>query len=338
MKKTIVFFDTSPEDHREIKKYFASHSELEVITVPDSLDETTVKQAERAQIISVFIPSQVTAPMMSKMPDLKMIAARSTGFDNIDLASAAKHHICVCNVPTYGENTVAEYTFMLILALMRKLFAATDNLKSGQIDHTKLTGQDLHDKVLGVIGTGKIGRHVIKIANGFEIRVIAYDPYPNAELRRELFFDYVELDQLLTQADITTLHAPYTKDNHHLIDAAALAKTKPGALVINTARGELVDTKALVDNLISGHLGGAGLDVVEGENLLDIEDEVSLLATHATKAYSLAVEHSVLEKLDNVVLTPHNAFNSSEALQRIRLTTFQNINAYLAKTPQNQVK
>lgn len=338
MKHHIAFFDLSPDDTKAIKAYFHDHEDVELTLIKDGLNEITVEEARQADIISVFVSSKVTAELISKIPKLKLIVTRSTGFDNVDFEAAKKHGAAVCNVPGYGENTVAEYAFSLLLSVSRKLVPALENARSGRIDHVGLTGFDLKGKTLGVIGTGRIGKHVIRIGQGFEMKIIGFDPYPNNNLASELGYEYAPLNDLLGQSDVVTIHAPYTKDNHHLIDADALALMKPSAVLINTARGEIVDTKALVEALLEGRLGGAGLDVVERENLMNLDDELELLtAPRPSKELTFIAEHMILEKLPNVVLSPHNAFNTNEALARIRNTSLQNINAFLTGTPQNQV-
>lgn len=340
MAHKITFFDANSDDAKEIKAFFHDHDGVELNIVKAGLDENTVSEARDSDIISVFVSSQVTAEYMDKIPRLKQIVTRSTGFDNVDLAAAKKRGIVVCNVPGYGENTVAEYTFMLMLAVSRKLIPSLENAKSGHIDHNGLTGFDLKGKTIGVIGTGRIGKHVIRIARGFEMRVYGYDPYPNQDSAYQLGFDYAKLEDLLSVSDVVTIHAPYTKDNHHLIDEDALTLMKPSAILINTARGEIVDTKALVKALLDGKIGGAGLDVVEHEDLMDLDDEIELLTgprTNANNELHFIAEHMILEKLPNVVLSPHNAFNSKEALTRIRQTSFQDINSFLAGEIKNQV-
>lgn len=338
MKTHIVFYDTTETDQREIKHFFSGHEGIELTFLEEGLTAETVSEARNAQIISIHVSSKVDAELMQKLPALKMIAARSTGFDNIDLAAAKKRDIVVCNVPGYGANTVAEYAFMLMLAVSRRLLPSVEQVRAGRIDHPELTGFDLKGKTLGVVGTGNIGRHTIRMGRGFEMQVIAFDPFENHDAALELGFSYVSLDDLLSSADVISLHAPYTKENHHLINRRAFAAMKPGAVLINTARGELIDTRALIDALTTGTLGGAGLDVVEGENLLQTEEELELLSGQAiVRQMPLAVEHIILERLPNVVLTPHNAFNSAEALSRIRLTSLNNINAFLTGQSQNQV-
>lgn len=338
MKTHIVFYDTTETDKREIKHFFSSHEGIELTFLSDGFSEETVSEAQNAQIISVHVSSKITVELMQKLPALKMIAARSTGFDNIDLVAAKKRDIIVCNVPGYGANTVAEYAFMLMLAVSRRLLPSIEQVHSGRIDHPELTGFDLKGKTLGVVGTGNIGRHTIRMGRGFEMKVVAFDPFENHDAALELGFSYASLNDLLASADVISLHAPYTKENHHLINRRAFAVMKPGAVIINTARGELIDTRALIEALTTGTLGGAGLDVVEGENLMQTEEELNLLSGPAiVRQMPFAIEQIILERLPNVILTPHNAFNSAEALSRIRLTSLNNINSFLAGSVQNQV-
>lgn len=278
------------------------------------------------EVISVFVTSNVTNDIIEKLPKLRLIACRSTGFNNVDLAAAAAHGVTVVNVPTYGESTVAEYAFALILALTRKL-APSLGFLSREVDLTALMGMDLHDKTLGVIGTGHIGQRVVKIAKGFDMRVVCYDPYAKEDLAKALGFEYMSLDEVFKMSDIVSLHAPYTPENKHLINAARLRMMKPSAILINTARGELVDTTALADALMHDQLGGAGLDVLEGEQLFKMEEEVALLRSSHLPCSTgeLSVALMALNKLPNVILTPHNAFNTEEAIGRINATTCQNI-------------
>lgn len=288
-----------------------------------------------AEVISVFISSNVTRAVIESMPKLKLIACRSTGFNNIDFAAAADHGVTVVNVPTYGEATVAEYAFSLLLALQRKLPAVLKS-ENQQFSSEELMGHDLQGKTFGVIGTGHIGQKALKIADGFSMKTIAFDSFPKTDLQDEYHFKYVELDDLLAQADVVSVHTPYLPSTHHIINAERLGKMKQGAILINTARGELVDTSALIETLDSGHLGGAAIDVVEGEALLDYHEEAALLRSQTLPDDVLhhSVEISMLEKMPNVIISPHNAFNTVEAIERINQTTAQNIvDFWYAKMP-----
>jgi D-lactate dehydrogenase len=304
--------------------------------VSEPLDESNVVDAE---VLSVFVSSTVSKAVLDKMPSLKLIACRSTGYNNIDFATTTVRGIAVVNVPTYGEHTVAEYAFTLILALSRKLLPTHKAVLEAQIEPPKLQGFDLVDKTFGIIGAGRIGQTAARIAKGFGMQVLASDPFPNQAKADEIGFELADLERVLRESDIVSLHAPYTPENHHLITAERLALMKPTALLINTARGELVDTKALLEAVQAKRLAGVGLDVMEGEKLLDVDEEILLLRREQIPADQLtfSVELNILEKLPNVVLTPHNAFNTVEAIQRINQTTVDNITGFLAGKTINAV-
>ncbi len=286
--------------------------------------------------LSVFIYSRLTPALLAELPGLKMIATRSTGFDHIDLATCRERGIVVSNVPSYGENTVAEHTFALILMLSRKVHKSHSQVREGRVELAMLTGFDLQGKTIGVVGAGRIGLHVIRIARGFGMRVMAFDVRRDTLLADLLGFQYVSMDQLLTESDIVSLHCPLTSETHHLIGTEAIQRMKPGALLINTARGGLVDTDALVQALDSGHLAGAGLDVLEGEELIREEKEL-LHEKHDIEKLRAALRTRLLMGRDDVVFTPHNAFNSHEALRRILDTTVENLLAFQAGQPVNRV-
>lgn len=279
-----------------------------------------------AEVISVFVTSSVTREVIEALPKLRLIACRSTGFNNIDFEAAQEHGVEVVNVPTYGEATVAEYAFTLLLGLTRKLPEVIE-AEEEKFSPQDFTGHDLQGKVFGAIGSGHIGQKALKIANGFSMETLAYDAFPRPELQDEYHFKYVDLDELLAKSDIISLHTPLLPSTHHIINKESLAKMKPGAILINTARGELVDTNALIEALDKGHLGGAAIDVVEGESLLNYHEETALLRSSELPEDVLrhSVEISVLKKMPNVIISPHNAFNTVEAINRINQTTTKNI-------------
>ncbi len=336
MSRTIVYFDCPEIDshvHDELSKL-----DYELICVGESLSPANVALAKDAEIITMHVISTASAEVITAMPNLKHIACRSTGYDNIDLTAARERGISVSNVPSYGEATVAEYAFMLILALSRKLLPTLDAIDGGTIDPSTITGTDLQGKTIGIAGMGRIGSHIARIAKAFGMKVIAFDLYPKPELAASVGFGYVELNELLANSDIVSLHMPGTPANAHVIDARSLAVMKPTAILVNTARGILVDTDALVEALTNQRLGGAGLDVVEGEKFLELDEERFLLSRHSLKEdmkRALAIE--VLAKMPNVIVTSHNAYNSYEALARIEATTVENIAAFLRHEPSNIV-
>jgi D-lactate dehydrogenase len=288
------------------------------------------------QALSVFIYSHVTRDVLDALPELKIIATRSTGFDHIDVEACRSRGIAVSNVPSYGENTVAEHTIALLLMLSRKVHQSVLQVRSGRVDLAELTGFDLQGKTIGVIGAGHIGLHVIRIARGFGMRVLAFDIRRDPFLADLLGFEYATMDRVLADSDIVTLHSPLTDKTHHLLGREQFARMKSGAMIVNTARGGLIDTDALVEALESGKLGGAGLDVLEGEEL--IKEEKQLLQQPLdVERLRMAVRNRVLLARDDVVFTPHNAFNSTEALVRILDVTLANLEAFRGGQPVHRV-
>jgi len=295
-----------------------------------------IKKAKNADIISVFINSKINKEVIKQFPNLKMISTRSTGFDHIDTKLCRKKKIVVTNVPFYGENTVAEHTFGLILSLSRHIHKSYVRTLKDDFSIDGLTGFDLKGKTLGVIGAGHIGLHVIKIAKGFGMKVLAYDVRKNKFLSEVLGFEYSDLDNLLSHSDIITLHAPLNKYTHHIINKENISKIKKGAILINTARGGLIETEALYSALKKKHIAGAGLDVIEGEEMVREEKQRLYKEKHLKKWKQLVKDYEIF-KMDNVVFTPHNAFNSKEAIKRIVDTTITNITSFLKKKPVNVI-
>ncbi len=307
----------------------------EIVFYDGMIDTEVPENCRDAEVISLFVNSKLTAEMIDTMPNLKVIALRSMGFDHVDVAHAYAKGIKIGYVPRYGAQTVAEHAFALILSLSRKVPLMYDLLqREGNIDISAHEGFDLCGKTIGVLGTGNIGRRTCEIAKGFRMEVKAFDLYPNQELAAELGFEYLSLDEVLGQADIISIHVPATAENHHMFNAETLAKVKPGAYIINTARGTLIDTVALLQALKSGHIAGAGLDVFEGEEYL--KDEMKLLDAeamadlHTFKAF--VAEHELLD-MPNVIMTPHMAFNTKEAKLEIIETTVQNIKDAITGEP-----
>ena len=287
-------------------------------------------------VLSVFVGSRVDRPLLDACPDLRLVATRSTGYDHVDVAACTARGVAVANVPTYGENTVAEHTFALILALSRNVHKAWVRTQRGDFSIQGLQGFDLRGRTIGLIGVGHIGLHVAKIARGFGMRVLATDPRPQPLLAELVGFDYVELEELVRSADIVSLHAPLLPATRHLVDRELLKRFKRGALLINTARGGLVDTEALLWALDEGILAGAGLDVLEGEELLT-EDRRRLALERDEAALRVLVENQLLAGREDVVVTPHVGFDSVEAVQRIAEVTAASVAAFLAGDPQNLV-
>ena len=301
------------------------------------LEDEDPQNLQNSEIISPFIYSRFDQKILNKLPNLKLIATRSTGFDHIDLKACRERGILVANVPFYGENTVAEHTFALILALSRRLKESFERTSRGDFSLKGLRGFDLKGKTLGIVGVGHIGSHVARIAQGFELKVLAYDINEDPSLAKKLNFTYVPLKELLQRSDIVTLHVPYNKSTHYLINRQNINDFKRGSILINTARGGVVETAAIVWGLEQKILAGVGLDVLEEEVL--IKEERQLLSKDLPKERlkNLLTNH-ILLKYKNVVITPHNAFNSHEALQRILQTTVENIKSFAEGRPQNLVQ
>lgn len=322
----IAFFEIDGWEEKILKENFPDD---ELFFSGKKIDETAVPERTDFDVLSVFVESRITEEVIKKFPHLKFIATRSTGFNHIDLKTAQLKNISISYVPGYGDNTVAEFAFGLILNLTRKIYPAIDRIKeTGSFDLSGLKGIDLKGKTMGVVGTGRIGKEIIKIAKGFSMNIIAYDPYPDLNFQKEMNFEYFPLEELLKKSDIITLHCPYNQSTHHLINKNNIEFMKKGSYLVNTARGQIVETEALVNALKSGILAGAGLDVLEEEG--ELKEELNFLATGHPKEEELKTllyDHALID-MPNVLITPHNAFNSQEALERILQTTIENIKGF----------
>ncbi len=344
----ICFLETEPSE----ESFFAENLKGHDVRFAASLDEVEPD----VEAISPFIYSRITPEFLETHPNLRFIATRSTGYDHIDLAACKARGVEISTVPTYGDNTVAEHTFALILAISRRMRESMNANKGDQFSYEAVRGFDLNQKTIGIIGSGRIGLHAIRIAKAFNMNVIAYDLSPRPFMGDLLGFEYVPLDVLLARSDIISLHIPLLPATVHLLDRAAFAKCKEGVIVINTARGGLIDTDALIEALDSGVVGGAGLDVLEEEHVLQREamnligeqivnrlqsgmDPEELRASESDRIDELQrlIRNTDLIGRPNVVFTPHVAFNSVEAVQRINDTTLENLRNFIAGTPTNLV-
>lgn len=323
----IAFFEVKDWEKDYLKQGLADKSELESVFFTEKFDKTLVPKDVAA--VSVFVGSNVKLEDVKDYPDLKLITTRSTGFDHLEFKALSEKGIKLGYVPGYGDNTVAEFAFGLLLAVVRKIFNAFDRIKENRdFSIEGFEGFDLAGKTIGIVGTGRIGQQAIKIANGFSMNVIAFDKFPKPELETQLNFRYVSFDELLQSSDVITLHVPYTPENHHLINREATAKMKKGVVLINTARGGLIDTSALLEGLNSGQISGAGLDVFEGEKSVFDEQKSVLYGTSNIEDLMLVAENNLLFIHPNVVATPHIAFFTREALQRILNTDIENIKLF----------
>jgi len=309
----------------------------EVSCVRDILDEASARIHAKADIISSFVYSQLDARVLAHFAQLRLIATRSTGYDHIDLGYCQSRGIIVCNVPGYGDTSVAEHVFALLLGLARKIADAAERTRRGRFDQAGLRGFELKGRTIAVIGAGRIGMRVIEIARGFSMDVIAVDARPDELAAQRLGFRYASLDAALGQADIVTLHVPATPETRRLIAEREFALMKPGAVLINTARGSVVDAEALVRALAEGRLAGAGLDVMAQEAQLRDEAQIFRAGAGTNADLRAFVANHALLGFANVLVTPHNAYNTTEALARIIDTTLANIEAFARGAPRNVV-
>jgi D-lactate dehydrogenase len=314
----------------DAKKYdiesFASQNNgrFRIDEIETSLSERTVPAAAHYKVICVFVNDKVDEPVIQALASMgvELIALRCAGYNNVNLDACKQHGLSVVRVPAYSPYAVAEHTVGLMLLLNRHLHRAYLRNRAGSFVLDGLIGFDMHGKTVGVIGTGKIGRCLIDVLIGFGCRVLASDKYPSEELAGKPQVKYVELEQLLSESDIISLHAPLTDETHHLINADTISQMKDGVMLINTSRGGLVDTRALIDALKTKKIGSAGLDVYEEEAGIFFHD------------YSSSVlRDDVLARLmsfPNVMITSHQAFLTREALANIAETTLANIDEFVA--------
>jgi len=327
----IAFFDLEDWEVDYIKDHLKGH---ELSFFQGKIED----EASDAEVLSVFIYSDVNKKILDKFPNLKLLTTMSTGFDHIDIKTCQEKNIVTCNVPSYGENTVAEHAMALLLALSRKIIPSVERTRKGDFTLDGLRGFDLKGKTIGILGTGRIGRHVAHFANSFDMKVIAFDKFPDETLAKECGYTYHSFDEVLAQSDVLSIHLPLNKETEHIINKDNINKIKKGCILINTARGPLIQSEAILQGLKDGTFSAAGLDVLEEENA--IKEEKELLHEIFQKSVdlkTLLVEHMLIEQ-DNVIITPHNAFNTVEALQRILDTTIDNINSFYSGVPKNVIK
>lgn len=324
----ILFLDTEDWEQEYLKERLSGNSLV--------FEKSTNFSHKQAEIICLTLGTTADEKFISNFPALKYVTTRTTGFDHIDVKYCQSKQILASNVPAYGEHTVAEFTFALILALSRKIYPAVKRVREfGDFNFDGLIGFDLQGKTIGVIGTGRIGSKVISIAKGFGMNVVAYDAHQNLDLAKNLGFEYLPLEEVLKQSDIITLHAPYNPSTHYLINKQNIILCKKGSMLINTARGGLVETEALITALEQGILAGAGLDVLEEEGF--VKDEMHLLYhghPNLDQLKTVFADHKLMQ-MDNVLVTPHNAFNTKEALIRILDVSIANIQAFISGKPIN---
>ncbi len=318
----LAFFEVEQWQIEYIKNKLRNHK---ILFFESELNERNAEKIKDVDGIGIFIYSIVNKEILSKLPKLKFIATMSTGFDHIDISECKKRKIKVSNVSSYGENTVAEHTIGLMISLSKKIPQSVQRTKEDNFDLSGLKGFDLKGKTLGVIGAGNIGLRVIKIAKAMEMKIFVNTKNENRKLAKQNGFRYVSLENLLKNSDIVTLHCPLTSETRHMINLHNVKIIKKGAYLINTARGGLIDTKALVYALDKNILVGAAFDVLENED--DLKEEGQMLRNKAISVNEMKTflrNHKLLKDRD-VIITPHSAFYTIEAQKRILDTTIKNI-------------
>lgn len=333
----IIFFDVKDNEIEQITDFCNGNFECKLLAEPLNDKTELTDEIKQADVISCFTFSRVDAEILKQFPNLKLIALRSVGFNHIDIDYCKEHEISVVNSFGYGNVTVAEFAFGLMLDVMRKISRAYMNLKNEHLNQDVYAGLELKNKTIGIIGTGAIGTEVVRIAKGFGMNILAYDLFPNNTLVEKYDIKYVELGELLKNSDIISLHAPLTKDNFHLINEERINLMKPKAIIVNTARGELIDTKALYEALSGNKIFGAGLDVLESENIFTLPDTTLDFDYLTDDVIRQTLINDRLLKLHNVVVTPHIAYNTQEAQDRILNITMSNITSFFNGDVKNSV-
>ncbi len=322
-----VLFSTRPYDMRSFQRVNeASTDPLAIAFQEARLDHATARLAEGFDAVVPFVNDVVDADVIATLAagGTRLIALRSSGFNHVDLSAAEAAGITVMRVPAYSPHAVAEFTVGLMLAVERRIHRAAARVRDGNFSLEGLLGSDIRGRTVGVVGTGRIGALVARILHGFGCDLVVHDPVPAPEVVA-LGARVVDLDTLLSSSDIITLHCPLTPESHHLIDHAAIARMRRGVMIVNTSRGALVDTRAVIDGLKSGHIGTLALDVYEEEGDLFFEDLSDRVITDDV--------FSRLLTFPNVLITAHQAFFTTQALERIAATTLDNIRAFARGEP-----
>ena len=308
----IAFFDTKPYDKQSFERY--ANDELRFKFFETKLNIDTADLARGCDVVCIFVNDTANAEVLDKLYELgvKVLALRCAGYNNVDVKHAfSKIH--VVHVPAYSPYAVAEHAMAMLLTSIRRIHKAYIRTKDFNFSLSGLTGFDLHGKTVGVIGTGKIGRVFIDICRGFGMKILAYDKYP----ANDSDIEYVTLEQLFASSDIISLHCPLTKETEHIINENSIKKMKKGVVILNTSRGALIDTEALVESIKSRHIGAACLDVYEEESDVFFEDFSGHIVDDDTLARLIS--------MPNVIVTSHQAFLTEEALGNIAETTVNNI-------------
>ncbi|MBR3027197.1 MAG: 2-hydroxyacid dehydrogenase [Bacteroidales bacterium] len=318
----IVFFGAKSYDRESFDKVNEKFGfELKYFKAHPTLDNVSLTQGATA--VCVFVNDPVNADIVRAMADhgVKLIALRCAGYNNVDLQAAAEVGIRVVRVPAYSPHAIAEYALALMLAADRHIPRAVTRTRDGNFSLQGLLGFDLYGKTLGVIGTGKIAKVLVRMLSGFGMTILGYDPYPDEEFALVNAMQYVTLDELFQRSDIITLHCPLTPETRYVINAESIAKMKDGVMIVNTGRGQLIDTNALIEGLKSRKIGSAALDVYEEEGNYFYEDTSDAIIVDDTLARLLS--------FNNVYVTSHQAFFTREALHNIANTTLRNVKDFV---------
>ena len=333
----IVYFDVEQDEYSYLKSenegkydYFLTDQSL------NSMDNIP-QEYKNAKIISCFTTSRVGKEVLENFTELKLIALRSVGFNHIDINYCKEHDITVVNSPNYGNKSVAEFAFGLMLDVCRKITLSYLDYKDLKTNAQKYTGRELGGKTVGIVGLGAIGAEFARLAHGFDMNILGFDIKENETLKEQYMVEYTDFDTLLEKADFISLHSPLTESNRHLFNETSFKKMKNSAILINTARGEIVETQALYNALINKEIAGAGLDVLESEETISDTDYLSDISRLNNSTLKETILNSRLQQLDNVIITPHIAYNTAEAIYRILETTMRNINAFEKGIIQNKV-
>jgi D-lactate dehydrogenase len=319
----IAFFDAKPYDIESFDKANKDFG-FKITYFKNHLTSETASLTQGFEVVCVFVNDAVQKDAIEVLirNGIRLIAVRAAGYNNLDL-KALFQKIHTVRVPAYSPHAVAEHAVALMLALNRKVHRAYYRTRDNNFTLNGLLGFDMYGKTAGIIGTGKIGKVLIEILKGFGMRVLAYDAFPDLAYQKKTGFEYVGLDALYKNSDILSLHCPLTKETYHLINEESIGKMKQGVMIINTGRGMLIDSKALIDGLKTGQVGFAGLDVYEEESDYFFEDFSNKVITDDVLARLLS--------FNNVVVTSHQGFFTREALQNIATTTLQNIREYFTE-------
>ncbi|HEX8974666.1 MAG TPA: NAD(P)-dependent oxidoreductase [Patescibacteria group bacterium] len=321
----IAFIETTKEKY----SYFSDQLEgIATILIEDALDEKGIEEIKDCEIICSTIYSKFDRKAIEQLLNLKYIVTQSTGFDHIDLEACKEKGVAVCNVPSYGERSIAEFTLGLMISLARGIHNAAQRTQDLNFSHHGLGRMDLFGKTLGIVGLGAIGKEFLAVVKGLEMDVLVYDIFRDEELANEQGFTYVDFEELLRRSDVVSLHVPYSSNTHHMMDRDAFSLMKDGSLLINTARGPVVDTDALLEALCSGKIAGAAFDVLEDEKILFLKQA----------GYEKSLARFEELKKQNIIYTPHMAPYTHSSQQRKMEVITDNLKKCLEGNPQNVVK